>query len=354
MNMSQSTKSPQIILLDEDLTIMGFIDDFYSLIWTQNYYSLGFYELHCSKEYFELIKKSRYVYRSDSLYTGRIDFISFKNNMIKIAGGFLEKILSFRVDLSLQQYNNNANYIINEMVNNHCINNNPIQFLTNKNNIIESPKIVFESFGKSVLENIYKIGETNNISINIVVDLEKKQFIFNTFRGLDKTKNQKEHSWVILSENFENILSETYETSTDFPNFAFVYGEDKEIDRKNVTVNEIKENERRELFVDARDIRFDDKTTTQIQYLESLVQRGKEKLIENGKINLSTVEVEINDNMLYNLGDLVTYIPTYDKNEQSLQIVSIREVFEPNNIKKIIQLGKFNNIDNFNFRRYYG
>ena len=131
--------------------------------------------------------------------------------------------------------------------------------------------------------------------------------------------------------------------------------------RVDVIINRIKEGEdRKELYVDARDIRSeksnDDGTKTKIseaEYKEMLKERGIEKLNECNKVETANFNINSMSNLEYkkdfDLGDKVVY-----KNEElgfnvEKRIVAITETYENGNRTLDITFG-----DDYNIKKIKG
>ena len=107
-----------------------------------------------------------------------------------------------------------------------------------------------------------------------------------------------------------------------------------------------KTEERREIFVDARDLQSDDGNGNKLsaaQYKALLVQRGKEKLIEYQKVETVTSSVDSHANLEYkkdyDLGDYCTYINTEIGIETAQRITEIMETYEGGSIELIVTFG---------------
>lgn len=124
-------------------------------------------------------------------------------------------------------------------------------------------------------------------------------------------------------------------------NFAYVAGEGEGSARVIVEVDlrSSADEERRELYVDARDLQStyqddagDEHTYTADQYKALLRQRGLEKLAEYQKIETVNGDVDPNANLTYgvdfDLGDLCTYRYADVGIETTKRITEIQEVYE--------------------------
>lgn len=127
-----------------------------------------------------------------------------------------------------------------------------------------------------------------------------------------------------FSDKLGNVLAQKYtEDLTEYKNFAYVLGEEKEGEpRTMVTIDKRMNGEPLyELYVDARDIQTtytdssgNEKTHTAEEIKQMLLQRGEEKLAE-ARQNASTYEFDLKENdtlvvlgVDYDLGDIVSAV----------------------------------------------
>ncbi len=166
--------------------------------------------------------------------------------------------------------------------------------------------------------------------------------IFEVWKGKDRTDDQTENSWAIFSDSFYNVKNAVYDRDeSEYKNFAYVAGEGEGSARVIVEVDlcSSADEERREVYVDARDLQStyqddagDEHTYTADQYRALLRQRGLEKLAEYQKIETVNGDVDPNANLTYgvdfDLGDLCTYRYADVGIETTKRITEIQEVYE--------------------------
>lgn len=216
--------------------------------------------------------------------------------------------------------------------------------------------------GKNLLDKIYELCKEDELSISLYYDFDNDKLVFEVWKGLNRSDLQTENTWAVFSRNFENILNDEYSTDeTQYRNFAYVEGEVEEATvtagdgskstikrRVEVTVNRVKSGEeRRELYVDARDLQKKEETTD-AEYIEMLKERGIEKLNECNKVEMSNFCIDSLSNLVYlkdyDLGDNVVY-----KNEElgfniEKRIIGITEGYENGNKTIDVTFGEDYNI----------
>lgn len=351
----------ELLLLDKNFQICGLIDDFSSLVWNRKYYECGNFNLQVAIKYWKQFKGAVYVYSKDFVETAILETLNYKTTAqgteIQRSGRFLESKLAQRVIDKTQYFRNmTTEDIVRSLVNTFCINAGtrtiPNLILGERKGL--GRKRTIQMTGDNLLNKIYELCKEDELSIHLQYDFDNNKMVFEVWQGLDRLDTQDKNSWAIFSRNFENILEDEYSTDeTQYCNFAYVAGEvDEEIGtnedgttkttKKRIvtTVNRVKQGEeRRELYVDARDIQSE--TTdeegnsikiSESEYLEILKERGIEKLNECNKVETTNFNIDPNSNLKYqedfDLGDKVVY-----KNEDlgfniENRIVEVSEAYE--------------------------
>lgn len=323
----------ELLLLDKNFQISGLIDDFSSLVWNRKYYECGNFNLQFCLKYWKQFENAKYVYSKEFEETAILETLSYKNTMqgiqIQRSGRFLESILAQRVVNKTQYFKNMITEdIIRSLVSTFVINSGDRKI---KGIVLGERKGLgrvhtMQMTGGNLLDRIYELCKEDELSIRLRYDFDNNEIVFEVWQGLDRRDTQNTNTWAIFSRNFENILEDDYSADeTKYCNFAYVEGELEEQTQTNedgsqntkkrrveVTVNRIKDGEeRKELYVDARDLQKDEGMTDS-EYLETLKERGIEKLNECNKVETSNFSIDSNSNLRYkedfNVGDKVVYI----------------------------------------------
>lgn len=142
---------------------------------------------------------------------------------------------------------------------------------------------------------------------------------------------------VEFSEDFENLTKAGYQNNSfDESTTAMVFGEGEGAARKSVVVNDGKTGlERKELYVDARDIQqtTTDATMTDTQYKAALTNRGNAKLTERKRILTLTGETPVTSKLFklgedYWLGDTVTLRSSLYNLKKESTITTIKKTYD--------------------------
>lgn len=287
-------------ILDTSFNIVGIVDDYQSMIWTERYSEAGDFELYgatnstiasyCKMGYFVTIPESNRAMIIESI---EISEETDKSNKILVKGRSLEAILMRRIvwdQTILSGTVQNAVYkllydsILNPSDSNRAIPN--FYFLQSTDEAITS--LTFESAqftGDTIYDAIKQFADAFEIGFKI--EFINKQMIFSLFAGKDRSYSQSTNPFVVYSDDYDNIVSSDFKNNmSSYQNVALVAGEGEGSERRKVEYYTSESAPsglgRYELFVDARDISSttDEGTLTDEEYENELRTRGDSKLAE--------------------------------------------------------------------------
>lgn len=317
----------ELIILNKNFEATDALDVFESIIWTDRYSSYGDFEGTFSSD--EIlsgkIKQDYYIISDESEHAMIIDDISLDTdvelgNHLIATGKSLESILSRRIIWSQTILNGSLQdgieKLLNENVISPSIKERTIEnffFLKSEDEAITSLKVQAQFTGDNLYDAIKELCDNVDIGFKITFN-ELNQFIFQLYAGVDRSYDQEKNPYVVFSPSFENIINSNYFNSKSlYKSVALVAGEGEGSARRTVVVGKVDGTglERRELFVDARDISstVEDGTLSTTQYNAQLRQRGEEHLAEYKITKAFEGEVETTQMYRYgehfNMGDLV-------------------------------------------------
>ena len=226
-------------------------------------------------------------------------------------------------------------------------------------------KVQKQVTGDPVGQACYEIEKTQEMSHRLRYDFQTNNLYFEVWQGKDRRESQTENSWAIFSNEFRNVKTVDYcRNATDYANVAYVAGEGEGEDRKIVVVDirQSIEEERREIYVDARDLQnavenkvpFDEETGTlsldpvyqytDEEYAELLTQRGLEKLARYSLIENMSGSLLSTGNLVYlkdfDLGDYCTFKNEDIGMEIDARITEIIEIYEGTNMTLSVTFGQ--------------
>lgn len=306
-----------LLVLNKSLDVIAIVDVYESIIWTERYYEYGDFELYTAmtQDLLNYIKTDNYIQRVGSdrvmiIEEIRIDTDSETGNHITITGRSLESILDRRVIWSQTTISGNLQNGIKKLINENIISPSKEErkisnfiFKDSTDSQITGLTVEAQYTGDDLYDVISKVCEEKSIGFKVSLN-ENKQFVFELYAGADRSYEQTNYPYVVFSPNFDNIINSNYlESKENLKNVALVGGEGEGTARKYLAIGNTSGLDRRELFVDARDISSegeDGETLTTEQYNELLKQRGNEYLADY--TDLVSFEGAVETNIMYKYG----------------------------------------------------
>lgn len=284
-----------LFILDQSFNVVGIVDSYESLIWTERFNKYGDFELYLpANSYFvDLLRQDYYVQRNDSDRMMIIEGVQIKSdaeegNHLIITGRSLESILCRRIIWDQTNINGNLQNAIKKLINDAIINPSIVKrkisnfsFSDSSDTVITSMTLEAQYTGDILYNAISTVCIDKNIGFKII--LNNSNFVFSLYSSEDRSYNQDVNPYVVFSPNFDNIINSDYISSKEkYCNVTLVAGEGEGSDRKTVTVGTVEGLERRELYTDAREVssNTEDGELTPTQYNEKLTQKGEENLKE--------------------------------------------------------------------------
>lgn len=340
-----------LYVLNQDLEIVGTVDEYESVIWNTSYNGVGDFELYLqvSSQLVDLLKVNRYIIRQTDITVNEgavtynhvmiiknltLSTYSQQGDYYLITGRELKYLLHQRIVWSQTNLTGSTEDAIRQLVDENAINPTdtkrviPRLVLADSNGYNDT--IEKQITGDYLDEAISEICESVNYGWDMnIVDGE---IVFYTYQGLDRSYNQTVRPYVVFGNEFENITSSEYQYNSDeYANCALIGGEGEGTDRIRTTVNdELEKLERYEIFVDARDLSQNKGTDEEItleEYQDILKERGRDTLEQHKEYEMYNGEVEnytFELNVDYFLGDIVTVKNEYGISK-NVRVISIIE-----------------------------
>lgn len=297
-----------LFFFDKELNMLGIVDYFISLRWRRKYFETGEFEivLPVNDYMMQFINTDVIVMRNNYTEAGIIETIEFSDNgtneEVTISGRFLSSLLSRRIVKSKINFSGNTiegmNTIVNAMT--------PLTTQWETETVtMSSPHIDFQVTYKNVYDYLKKLSEYSNIGIRVVPNVDSKVYMFEVWKGIDRTSEQNENEEYSFSDDNFNIeqgklvMSEKTKAS-----YILVGGEGEDSARVLVTVDDGKTGfDRYEIFSDQKGIRKES--------LSDSAYKEKLKTVGEGLLSDGTFQLEVNALVQqdykekWNLGDIV-------------------------------------------------
>ncbi len=359
----------EVAVLDENFQIIGQIDEYESLIWTDRYYDVGDFEIYAraSTELLSLIQNGRYAQIKDSNKVMFIEDVSIESEIdrgdyITVTGRSLESMLSRAIVLKkITVENGSVQDLIKRVMNENMIEpTDPNRDFTSLSFQDSSDPKVLEAtvsvqvFSEEVLDVVKTLCLVPQLGFEIVL-ASGFTFIFDLYAGADRSRNQTENPYIVFAPQNENISSSRYfESSKDLKHVAYVFAEysrevettetDPETGEETTTTETVTTEEmvvvgegvdlnRRELYVDARDLSSTTESGSQISrnnFLEMMRVRGVEALKEYETVKTFDGEVDASKEPRYGvdffMGDIVEVANAYGMSSTARVIELVRTI----------------------------
>lgn len=300
----------------------------------------------------DLLKNGNILYKSGAVETEgyiieRIEIKRVhKKEILKVVARDILSILNYRIiDRHMYFTNNRIDSLVNAIITQNFSNpSDPNRKLEGVYyNQIRVDKIidVYDSSYKPAGDEIIKLCK--KIQVAPVLKLDLKNNRFNLYLLESRSNN------ILLAGEAGTLLEEKYVNNTLAKySTGIVFGEGEGEARKRTEVNTLAGWNRRELYVDARDLQ--QKEQSEAEYQEKLKNRGLEKIKETEKTE--THEGLLNSNLLqynkdWHLGDTVTVTNRKLRIQTSQKIIEVEETYSKGIVRIKPKLGakEYNIID---------
>lgn len=318
----------EIYVLNRNREIVGVVDHYESLIWTSRYYESGDFEVYiqASPETIELFAIDNYIIRDTSDMVGIIERVELVSNIeagdyIIVTGQCAKSLLGRRIIWKQRDISGTVENVARTLINENVISPEasyramPNVVLGASNGWTDS--ISAQYTGNNLLEVIIELCRLYEYGLKVVLN-DDKNFEVQFYKGVNRSYEQTANTFVVFSPDFENMISSDYVTDvTDTKNACNVAGEGEGTARKYYGVGTTSGLDRREMFVDARDLssEVEDETTgetktlTTAEYNALMIERGQENLAQTKELVEFDGEVESIRQYVfgkdYFLGDIV-------------------------------------------------
>lgn len=336
-----------LLLLDERLNICGTAEQYESLVWRRRYFGVGSFDLKLPADAFRMFSSAKFLYHPRNNETAVIENISLTvdqsgKRVLAVSGRMAECLFERRVIEDTAKLSGNVGTALNNLVRIYAMTHErKIPYLRYYRASPLTDTIDTQVSGVVLLDALYAILKPLGASFSLVYNTEKNWLEFAVWKGLDRTQGQTQNKWAVFSTSLENIAASSYRRSTaGFYNFAYVYGAEQDGVRTMVTVDQtIRGADRRELFVDAHDLKKKilsasgtETVLTDEQYRQLLIRRGEETLAKHAGEHSFTGSLAQNAAPVYrvdyDLGDVVSLEDAENGISAELRVTELIETWQ--------------------------
>lgn len=326
---------------------IGIIDVFDSLLWVDAYSNAGSFKLVTRNIQETLAKLStgQYLSIQESEHFMLIEEISIKNDddlgtILTVTGSSLEVILNRRIVWNRSVLKENFQTSLLAVLSGNAINcsdpNRNIEGLTysiSTDPDITSLTVDGQVYGEGLYDLIASLCETKGIGFKLIPNIDDKTMVFSFYAGKNRSLSQIINSPVIYSDSLDNLISSDFKQSfANLKNVAIIAGEEGVGNqRRTIVLGETSGLDRREIFVDAKDVTRDvpdeEEPLTDEEYDNLLTERGYTELYAHLPITTFDTEIDPLATYVYNqdyfMGDIIQISDAYghDKSSRVVEII---------------------------------
>ena len=318
---------------DPTMNLIGIMENQRSLVWTRRYFEPGQIELHTpiTQENLILTAIGNIIWKKGSAECAVIEDRTIEErwelNTITVKGRMLSSYMDRRLIRPTVTFRGKTEVAMRKLLQDAY----PIPLVELGEMQGFDDTVSFQATYKNLLQYESKLARSANIGFRFRPDFTDKKIYFETYRGVERTTSQGVNNRVIFSESYNNLNDFVYrENNQLYKNVIYVGGTGDGTERVFVQIGDEDGLERREVFIDARDLSDTDMTAD--EYKALLIQRGIEKQSEyqmSESIECNT-GADINYHYLtnYDLGDVVTVRKKSFGITADLRITEIQEIYE--------------------------
>lgn len=324
-----------ILVLDKNFDTLAVLDVYDSFIWTVRYNEYGDFEIYMPAAacpfVLEFLVRGNYLMNRESDRYMIIEDISIDTDaeigtFLTVTGRSLESILMRRIVWAETNLKGNLQTELKRLITENIISPSDSKrtipnFTFRMSTDEEIVKMTTDShfMGDTVYDAVSLLCKLHHIGFRVLPgDGDNPGFIFELYRGVDRSYDQERVPWVIFSPDFDNLLNSNYvEADTEYKTDILVsYDNDDEY--LQVEVGEEKTGlERRETFLDVVDdspeqIGEDEDGNPVYDYetfYKQLATKGQSELNAHRVTTAFDGEVEASRQFIYgrdfNIGDIV-------------------------------------------------
>lgn len=372
----------QVYIRNPSRVVIGIIDDAKSIIWEQQYYDAGTFEVYCRATILnqQLLQIGNYVTRTDNENIGIIESVEIKFEaenglMITASGRFAKSILDRRLIYNISGhtiypivFSGNLETAVRNLVSSNIINATD----TSRNiNFIELgavagiTDIISSNTGESAdKQTSYAnlLSYTDNLlrgyhhGAKMILDESTKKLQYAVYTGKDRSNgNTDGNNPIVFSQDFDNLTSSDYQISNmEWKNVALIGGQGEGTARFCVLMVDSAQTgiNRREVFIDSSSQSKTYKNNsdqeveyTDAEYTELLITDAMQKISEFKEIETFSGEIDITNSIYkfnrdFFLGDLVTIQDNQIGVFQTVRIIKATEVQDDNGYILSVEFGE--------------
>lgn len=332
----------ELYIYNSNRELTGIVESFEYLRWTRRYSQCGSFELKAiaTQENTALLKEGNIIWKNDDEEAGIIEHLELsqtEQEIITASGRFATSFLSRRIVWGTEKLSGDLSTCVEQLINNNLINPTDtarqitgISFSSPNLGASVSTQISY----RNLMDSVTELCVASDIGIKTVFTPATGIFTVTLYKGAN--------SQAVFSKEYENLTEQIYtESAADYANTALIGGEGEGTDRTFVAITSGTGETRREIFVDAKDLRAEDFGT---DYINTLTFRGQSKLNEQAIRYSFDTSVNPHGNLTYkidfDLGKTVKVISKAWGVSMTTRITEIEEIYDADGQSISVVFGK--------------
>lgn len=329
-----------------DLDFQGIVDDASSIIWTRRYDTPGEAQIVApiADNNLRLFQRGNLVSFRGATEAAVIEDREiredYRERKMTIRGRFLSSYMDRRLIRPTFKFSGLVEVAMRSILTNaYPI---PLVELGELQGFTDTVK--FQATYKDLLKYETKLARCAGLGFRFRPDFTGKRIVFEVYRGVDHSLSQADRPRVVFSDSYCNLNNVTFrDNDQKLKNVFYIGGQGEGADRVYASYGDATGLERRETFIDARDVQQEEGTSAE-EYEQLLIQRGIEK--SKDSIVSSSFDCETLPTMNfrykedYDLGDVVTVQKEDWGLSADLRITEIQEVYERGSVNIVPTLGE--------------
>lgn len=332
----------QLYVFDQTRSLAGVIESFEYLRWTRRYSVCGSFELKAiaTSENLALLQIGNYLWKSDDEEAGIIEHIELSQTdkeSITVNGHFATSFLARRIVWGTETLKGNLSACVQTLLDKHILApgdaSRSIDFLSFVAPSLSASVNTQISY-RNLMDAVTGLCDAAAVGIKTVFNPTAKTFFVMLYEGAV--------SQAVFSREYENLTEQTFvRSNTDYADTALIGGEGEGPSRTFVSIIGDSGEQRREVFVDAKDLRQEDFGSG---YEAALIFRGQSKLSELAMVQSFDAAVNPHGNLKYkvdfDLGQVVQVLSKKWGVTLTVRITEIEESYDSDGLSLNIVFGK--------------
>ena len=332
----------QLYIYNPNRELTGIVESFEYLRWTRRYSQCGSFELKAiaTQENTALLKEGNIIWKNDDEEAGIIEHLELsqtEQEIITASGRFATSFLARRILWQTEILSGDLSVCALQLINNNLINPTDtarqITGISFSSPNLGTPVSTQISY-RNLMDSVTELCAASDIGIKTVFTPATGIFTVTLYNG--------SNSQAVFSKEYENLTEQIYTKSVaDYANTALIGGEGEGTDRTFVAITSGSGETRREIFVDAKDLRAEDFGT---DYVNTLTFRGQSKLNEQAIRYTFDTSVNPHGNLTYkidfDLGQTVKVISKAWGVSMTTRITEIEETYDADGQSISVVFGK--------------